>query len=164
MAREGSVLDRLYKRLNQGENAQVTSTIKDKKTGRRIGYRAQIKMDYGETEDVVATGFKYLPDQPETIGVMRKIARIGKAEDRLVLVYFGDRQFDRSLVFHPEAHADYGVTETKDADRQERGEQWLNLKREWGCTLRRYAVGEAVPREEPTKQEEIERDGGWFDV
>ena len=164
MPSDGSVLDNLYRLLNERGHSRVTSTVKDKKTDRKIGFRAQMQMDYGETLDVVATGFSYLPDRPESIGVMEKIARIGAAEDRIIVLYFDDRQFHRSLVFDPQAFIDHGLSEAKQEERKERGERWLNLDRDWACTLREYADGDATPRVEPTKQEEIERDGGWFDV
>lgn len=164
MPSDGSTLDHLYKLLNERGHSRVTSTVKDRKTDRRIGFRAQMQMDYGETLDVVATGFSYLPDRPESIGVMEKIAKIGEAEDRIILLYFDDRQFHRSLVFHPASFLDHGIREAKQEERQERGEQWLNLDRDWAVTLREYANGDAEPTVEPTQQEKIERDGGWFDV
>lgn len=164
MPSDGSVLDRLYKMLNGRKGCRITSTIKDKKTDRRIGFRGVMQMDYGDAEKVVLTGFKYLPDRPESIGVMEKIARIGAAEDRIIVLYFDDRQFHRSLIFHPRSFLDHGISEAKQDERQQRGESWLNLDRDWACTLREYADGDATPRVEPTKQEEIERDGGWFDV
>lgn len=164
MPGDGSVLERLFRMINEKPGCGVKNTIRDKKTDRKIGFRAVLRMDYGEQEQMVATGFSYLPDRPETIGVMAKIAKIGAAEDRQILVYFDDRPFHGSLIFHPRSFLDHGISEAKQDERKQRGEQWLNLDRDWACTLREYADGKAEPRVEPTKQERIERDGGWFDV
>lgn len=160
----GTVLDHLYKLLSGKPGSRVTSQIEDKKTGKRIGFRATLQLNPHERDQFVATGFSYLPDKPETIGVMKKIARIGAAEDRQILVYFDDRKIDQALVFHPQAFIEYGQSEAKQEERKQRGERWLNLDRSWACSLREYADGSADPQVEPTKQEQIERDGGWFTV
>jgi len=159
-----SVLDNVYRMVNGRRGCGITSTVKDKKTGRKIGFRASMQMDFGDARKVVITGFSYLPDRPETIGVMEKIAKIGAAEERLIIVYFDDQPFHQSLVFHPQAFIDHGLSEAKQEERKARGERWLNLDRDWAVSLRDYADGDAEPRVEPTKKEQIERDGGWFSV
>jgi hypothetical protein len=160
----GTVLDQLYRMVKGRDHCRITSSIEDKKTGRKIGFRGHMMMDFGEEASVVLTGFKYLPDKPETIGVMEKLAKIGAAEDRIIIIYFADREFHRSLVFHPQAFVAHGIEEVKQEERQERGERWLNLDRDWACTLREYAEGSDEPQVEPTKRQEVERDGGWFSV
>lgn len=160
----GTVLDHVKQVIGGRNGCQITSSIEDKKTGKRIGFRGIMQMNPHETRKVVLTGFKYLPEPPETIGVMEKIAKVGGAEDRLIIIYFDDRQFHRSLVFHPQAFIEHGITEAKQEERKARGERWLNLDRSWACTLREYADGDASPQVEPTKQEQIRRDGGWFSV
>jgi len=160
----GTVLDHVFQMLNERRGCQISSQIEDKKTGRRIGFRGSMQMDYGAAIKAVITGFSYLPDPPETIGVMEKIAKIGAAEERLIIVYFDDRPFHRSLVFHPQAFIEHGLSEAKAEERKQRGERWLNLDRDWAVSLREYADGDASPKEEPTRREQIERDGGWFSV
>jgi len=159
-----SVLDNVYRMVNGRRGCRITSTVNDRKTGRKIGFRATMQMDYGDAVKAVITGFSYLPDPPETIGVMEKIAKIGAGESRIIVVYFDDRQFHRSLVFDPQAFIDHGLSEAKQEERKARGERWLNLDRDWAVSLRDYADGDAEPRVEPTKKEQIERDGGWFSV
>lgn len=160
----GTVLDHVYRMVNGRNGCRITSSIEDKKTGRRIGFRAIMQMDFGDAKKVVLTGFSYLPEPPETIGVMEKIAKIGAAEERLIIVYFDDRAFHKSLVFHPQAFIEHGLSEAKQEERKARGERWLNLDRSWACTLREYAEGSDDPQVEPTKQEQIRRDGGCFSV
>lgn len=160
----GTVLDHVFQMMKDRRGCRISSQIEDKKTGRRIGFRGSMQMDFGDARKVVITGFSYLPDRPESIGVMEKIAKIGAAEERLIIVYFDDRPFHKSLVFHPQAFIEHGLSEAKQEERKERGERWLNLDRDWAVSLRDYADGDGDPRQEPTKKEQIERDGGWFSV
>jgi len=160
----GTVLDHLYELITGKDGSRITGSIEDKKTGRRIGFRAELQLNAHEREMFVATGFSYLPDPPETIGVMEKLAKIGAAESRQILVYFDDRHLAEALVFHPQAFVAHGIEEAKQAERKERGERWLNLDRDWAVSLREFADGDGEPQVEPTKREQIERDGGWFSV
>lgn len=160
----GTVLDNLYRQVKQRQGCTAGSSIQDPKQQKRIGFRGTLQVSRNERLKAVLTGFSYCPDPPETIGVMERIAQIAESENRFIVVYFDDRPFRRSMLFEPRAYLDYGQPEAKQEERKQRGERWLNLDRDWAVSLREYADGDATPRVEPTKQEEIERDGGWFSV
>jgi hypothetical protein len=146
----GTVLSNLKRLVKNRPGCRIQGSVIDKTgTGKQIGYRAIIQVNAEERLKFVLTGFSYLPDEPETIGVMKKIPRIGDGESRLILVYFDDRPLKEAMVFHPQAFLDHGEPEAKEEERQARGERWLNLPREYACRLRGYADGEATPRVEP---------------
>jgi hypothetical protein len=160
----GSVLDHLRQLVVNRPKCGISGEIDHKASGgKRIGFRGVLQLNPEERQEFVFTGFSYLPDEPETIGVMVKLVKIAAAEDRLILVYFDDRDFSRSLVFHPAAYERFGESETKDEGRRKRGERWVNLPRQYSCTLRELADGTAEPR-----TEELPRGSkggkGWFDV
>lgn len=160
----GAVLDRLGKLIADRRGSQITGNIIDKRTGKRIGYRGTLQMDFGDRIQAVLTGFKYLPEAPETIGVTEKLAKIGAAEERHVIVYFDDRKLHQAMVFHPEAHIQHGTPEVKKEKRQKRNERWRNLDRSWACTLREFAEQKAEPQVQPRETEQRQAEGGWFDA
>lgn len=160
----GTVLQNVKETFGSKPGSRIGTVIKDKQTGRKIGYRATLKFSDGPA-DTVLTGFKYLPDPPESIGVMEKVARIAASEDRAVVVYFDDRYYTESLLFHPRAFLDHGERRAKNEERQERNEQWLNLDRDWGATLREYAEGRNEPRTQPPgsdQPQQADMDAGWL--
>lgn len=159
----GSVLADLKKIVSQRERCGIRSSIKHKGSGNRlIGYRGVLQLTETRRERFVFTGFKYMPDPPETIGVMAKLVRIGIAEERLILVYFADRTFERSLVFDPVAYERHGQEGAKKDTRKRRGERWRNLPRQMGAELVDYSQDRDEPSLEPPDTGEPEK--GWFHV
>jgi hypothetical protein len=147
----GTVLSNLKRLVTDRPGCRIQGNIIDKTgTGKQIGYRAILQVNAEDRVKFVLTGFSYLPDEPETIGVMKKIPRIGTGESRLILVYFDDRPLTEAMVFQPQAFLDHGESEAKEKERQARGERWLNLPRGYACSLREYADGEATPRVDPS--------------
>jgi hypothetical protein len=164
MAGDGSVLSELRQIIEGKPRCGITDSIRHRGSGNKlIGFRGVLQVNPEERQQFVFTGFSYLPDEPETIGVMQKLVKMAADQDRLILVYYQDHPFYRSMVFHPTAYERVGEPETKAAERQKRGERWLNLPRQYSCSLRELADREAEPR-----TEELPRgtDGGqgWFDA
>lgn len=146
----GTVLSNLKRQIKNRDGCKLQGEIIDKTgTGKPIGFRCILQISEEERLKFVATGFKYLPDPPETIGVMRKLPNIGLGEHRLVFVYFDDRSMRDGMVFQPLAFTEHGERQTKKESRKKRGERWLNLPRGFGCSLQEYADGIDEPRVEP---------------
>lgn len=159
----GNVLSNLKQTVKNRTGCRIGSSIIHKAgDGKRIGFRGTLQVSREEREKFVLTGFSYLPDRPETIGVMKKLALIGEAEGRKILVYFLDQPFSRSMLFYPEAFLHHGEPEAKQETRKRRNERWLNLERDLACSLREYADGRDEPQLAPRKK--AEPDGGWFNV
>lgn len=159
----GEVLAHIHDIVSNRRGSRIASSIRHKGSGgKQIGFRGTLQLTSDWRQKFVLTGFRYMPDPPETIGVMEKLVKVAQGEGRMILVYFDDRSFDGSLVFDPQAYADHGRRRAKNERRQRSGERWLNLPRGWGVELRTYADGRDEPRTTPPDPEPGE--GGWFSV
>jgi len=76
MSGDGSVLAELKQIIEGKPRCGITSEIIHRATDKRIGYRGVLQLNPEDRQDFCFTGFSYLPDPPETIGVMRKIQQI----------------------------------------------------------------------------------------
>lgn len=165
MSGDGSVLSELRQIIEGKPRCGISSQIDHKGSGgKRIGFRGVLQINPQERQRFVFTGFSYLPDEPETIGVMLKLVKIALDQDRLILVYFQDQPFTRSMVFDPAAFERFGEAETKASERQQRGERWVNLPRQYSCSLRELADGDAEPRTDELPRGSPGSQQGWFDV
>jgi len=165
MAGDGSVLSQLQQIIEGKPRCGITDTVVHKSSGgKRIGFRGVLQLNGQERQQFVFTGFSYTPEEPESIGVMVKLVKMAMDQDRLILIYFADRKFHRSMVFDPAAFAQFGDQETKAEERQTRKERWVNLPRQYSCTLRELADGDGEPRTEELQRGSPGAEKGWFDV
>lgn len=162
MVGDGSVMAEIRDIIRGKSGCGIRDPIYHKPTDRMIGFRGYLQLNADIQRKFIFTGFDYRPPPPESIGVMKKLVKIGLDQGRLILVYFQDGGFPRSMVFHPVAFEKFGEAETKATERQARDERWVNLDRDFSCTLRDLASG----RDEPRTDAETARDGdltGWFE-
>lgn len=136
---------------------RIEAWDKDPRNGKRIAFRCEI-----EGSRFWVSALKRIPKN-ERIGVMDRLAKKAADQGGMILIRLGNRNFPReALVFHPDAYLEHGERYTADSSRKQAGERWINLPVAWGCSLQDFVDGDAEPRVQPTKREQIEPDGGWF--
>lgn len=99
---------------------------------------------------LLVTAKKYLIQRGDTTFASfmeRKVLERASDMDAKVVLFVAES--DERLVFDPDAVLDHGIPPGEQSKRRQKGENWLDIPKSWGCPLMDYMDRRSGPRTEP---------------